>query len=114
MKTVNISRAESTMKLIVVLMLLTATTTWAQSTFSGGSGEQTDPYQISKVEDWDALANSVNDGTSTYSGVYFKLTKDIDDPVTTMVGNSEQHAFQGSTPSPPSPVSTFTEATRSW
>jgi hypothetical protein len=75
-------------------MLLTATTAWAQCTFSGGSGTQADPYLISSVEDWNALANSVNDGTSTYSNTYFKLTKDIDDPVTTMVGNAN-YAFQG-------------------
>lgn len=50
---------------------------------------------IKKALDWDALANSVNSGTTTYSGKYFKLTTDIDNPVTTMVGNSEQNAFQG-------------------
>ena len=50
---------------------------------------------IKKALDWDALANSVNSGTTTYSGKYFKLTTDIDNPVTTRVGNSEQNAFQG-------------------
>lgn len=38
---------------------------WAQ--FSGGDGLQATPYQISSIDDWNALASAVNSGTS-YSG----------------------------------------------
>ena len=74
---------------MLILLMAATQTAWADGTFSGGSGSQAEPYLISSVEDWDALANSVNSGTTTYSGKYFKLTTDIDNPVTTMVGNSE-------------------------
>lgn len=42
-----------------------------------GSGTEDAPYQISTRGDLAALASAVNSGTS-YSGVYFKLTADID------------------------------------
>ena len=58
-----------------------------------GSGTQADPYQISSADDWNALATAVEGGES-YSGKYFKLTKNID-KVETMVGCSKDKAFAG-------------------
>ena len=51
------------------------------SAFSGGSGTQSDPYQISSQADLEQLARDVNGGdfggNNNYIGKYFKLTKDI-------------------------------------
>lgn len=59
-------------------MLLTMPATmWAESAFGGGSGTQTDPYQIYNPGHFVQLADEVNAG-NTYEGVYFKLTSSID------------------------------------
>lgn len=59
-------------------MLLTMPATmWAASAFGGGSGTQTDPYQIYNPGHFVQLADEVNAG-NTYEGVYFKLTSSID------------------------------------
>ena len=47
-----------------------------QAKFSGGSGTQTDPYQLATPENMSELAGLVNSGIS-FSGKYFKLTADI-------------------------------------
>ena len=86
---------KNTLLSALVLLMATTQTAWAQSVFSGGDGSQATPYEISSADDWNALANSVNLGTSTYSGKYFKLTENIDGPVTTMIGTSESNAFSG-------------------
>ena len=75
---------------LLVVLLGSATGAWAQ--YSGGSGTQADPFQISSVDDWNRLATNVTAGNS-YSGKYFKLTKDLDN-VETMVGSAD-HPFSG-------------------
>ena len=71
---------------------------FADATFYGGSGTADAPYLITSAEDWNALATSVNSGTS-YSGVYFKLTNDI--TVSSMIGTNSHpdlinsHPFSG-------------------
>ena len=50
-----------------------------------GDGSETSPYLINSANDWNTLANDVNNGTS-YSGKYFKLTEDIS--VSTMIGKN--------------------------
>ena len=74
----------------IALLCMVVQTAWAQ--FSGGSGTQADPYQISSVADWNTLATNVEAGDS-YSGMYFTLTKDIDN-IETMVA-SEGKPFSG-------------------
>ena len=74
----------------IALLCMVVQTAWAQ--FSGGSGTQADPYQISSVADWNTLATNVEAGDS-YSGMYFTLTEDIDN-IETMVG-SEGKPFSG-------------------
>ena len=66
-------------RLIVALMLvmLTMTTAWAQSTFGGGSGTISKPYLIYNTDQLDQLAADVNNG-NTYENVYFKLMADLD------------------------------------
>ena len=49
---------------------------FAESSFAGGDGSESDPYQISTLEQLTALAEEVNDVTD-YSGTYFILTDDI-------------------------------------
>ena len=87
--------------LTLLVMLLTATTTWAQ--FSGGSGTQADPYQIATVDDLNQLANNVNGGTK-YSNTYFVMTADITysyeglgstESNYTAIGISESRYFDG-------------------
>jgi hypothetical protein len=52
------------------------------STFSGGTGTSSDPYQIALAADLAQLVANVNDGTgagqSVYAGVYFVQTAHID------------------------------------
>lgn len=66
---------KSRKQVLFALVLLTASSVWAQQ-FSGGSGTSNAPYQISSTVDLDRLATDVNNGTS-YSGTYFVLTQDI-------------------------------------
>ncbi len=47
------------------------------TSFAGGSGTQEDPYLISNGSELAYLAQEVNNGNNSYSGVYFKLTNDI-------------------------------------
>lgn len=47
------------------------------SDFSGGSGTESDPYQISDAAELAYLAKSVNSGND-YADMFFTLTKDID------------------------------------
>lgn len=47
------------------------------SDFSGGSGTESDPYQISDAAELAYLAKSVNSGNN-YADMFFVLTKDID------------------------------------
>ena len=56
-------------------------------------GDENDPYLIYNDGEFDLLAQRVNDGTSTYSGKFFKLMNDIS--VTTMVGLDDATTFQG-------------------
>lgn len=47
--------------------------------FAGGSGTESDPYQIATIEQLLAFGSSVNDGScGGYAGEYIQLTADID------------------------------------
>ena len=86
-----------TFKLISLLVaLLCATATWAQTPWEG-SGTSDNPYKITSKTDWNALATAVNDG-NTFADKYFKLTGDIGttEYITTMIGSDEtSHYFSG-------------------
>ncbi len=47
------------------------------TSFQSGSGTSEDPYMITKGSQLAYLASQVNDGTTTYDGVYFKLGNDL-------------------------------------
>ena len=80
---------------LLMLALLAPAAAWAQSTFGGGSGTETDPYIIATTDDMDALAALVNGGNS-YNGKFFKMTADLDfsGKDYTPVGNDE-YGFKG-------------------
>ena len=75
-------------KLFLILFALLAfgQTAWAWS----GNGTAADPYQITSESDWNTLAT--NSASNSYSGMYFKLTADIN--VSTMVG-TDSFKFSG-------------------
>ena len=77
-----------------VLLCMVTQGVWAQWT---GSGTEPDPYQISTADDWNTLCTYVNNGTSTYNGKHFLMTRDIS--VSRMVGTRSSegtfNAFQG-------------------
>lgn len=62
--------------LMLLTMVLTSATAWADSTFSRGNGSEGSPYLIATTADLDQLAIDVNGG-NTYSGKFFKMTADI-------------------------------------
>ena len=76
---------------MLLTVLFSATSAWAQSTFGGGNGSQATPYIIMTADHWNQLSSDVAAGT-TYNDQYFRLNDDIS--VTTMVGTSD-HRFQG-------------------
>ena len=84
---------KKTFILILLALMAFAPMAWAQQQFSGGTGTETDPYLISNVNDWNTLADNVNDG-NPYSGLYFQMTADID-VGGKMVGKSNSKSFQG-------------------
>lgn len=59
--------------------------------FAGGTGTESDPYQISNGAELAWLAEQVNSGDKYSQGKYFKLTADIDlgDKEWTPIGNDE-------------------------
>ena len=49
------------------------------SVFAGGTGSETDPYQIETIAQLEAFRDSVNDGSqSGYAGAYIQLSADLD------------------------------------
>ena len=64
--------------------------------FAGGTGSETDPYQIETAEQLSLLAVNVNNGTN-YDGSYFKQTADIDLSAYwwTPIGSSSSIYFAG-------------------
>ena len=60
----------------LAIILLTAQTAWADSTFSGGDGSQGNPYKIANETDLRQLATDVNGGNS-YSGKFFQQSQNI-------------------------------------
>ena len=76
---------------------------WANhyaDSFAGGTGSETDPYQIETAEQLSLLAVNVNSGTN-YSGIYFEQTTDIDlsaywwDAIGTYTGYNDYNEFAG-------------------
>lgn len=81
--------------LIITLLFFMGNNCFAQ-TFGGGNGTAGNPYLISTKAHLDSLATNVNNGSTTYSGVYFKVTTSF--PVngtSTPIGVSATNSFQG-------------------
>ena len=60
------------LKIFLTIAFLYAVVPGAWAQYSGWSGTEADPYQISSADDWNTLCANVNNGTSTYSGKFFK------------------------------------------
>ena len=62
-----------------------------------GSGTQSDPYLIENAQQLAYIAEMVNGGVSTYAGVYFKLTSDLNmnSIAWVPIGNSTSSCFCG-------------------
>ena len=74
----------------------------APSDWTSHAGTEADPYLIYTTEQWNLLADRVNNQNQTYSGKFFKLMADITVGETissgtpiTMVGTSDNKSFQG-------------------
>ena len=63
--------------MMLLMMLLSSATAWADSTFGGGDGTANNPYIISTADHWNQLSTDVAAG-KTYSGKYFQMDDDID------------------------------------
>ena len=74
--------------LSLLFALFLATGAFAEG-FSGGDGNEGTPYKISNEQDWNELAQQVNQGEA-FSGKFFELTTDIS--VTTMVGTKTDNS----------------------
>lgn len=91
--------------LSIVLLLFFQIVTIAQpSVWDGsadiwtkGDGTQESPYLIENAQQFAFVAEMVNGGVTTYSGVYFKLVTDIDlnNKAWTPIGISETKCFSG-------------------
>jgi hypothetical protein len=68
------------------------------SLFSGGSGTEADPYQITSREDMEELADSVNNGNRKLDNFsrnkYFILMNDITDSVRTVIADNVFSSLQ--------------------
>ena len=60
-----------------IMLLIMPATMWAASTFGGGSGTITDPYQIYNPRHFVELSDEVKAG-NTFEGVYFRLEMSVD------------------------------------
>ena len=79
-------------KAFFVLLVLFSSTISSFAQFGGGTGTETDPYQIWNKSHWDELADSYNvwlddsiintcSDTTGYLGVHFRLMSDIDEVI---------------------------------
>ena len=85
---------------VLLLALLTAQTAGAQSSFSGGSGTEADPYKISSSADLVQLATDINNSTSRlYEDQYFVQTGNINmsgiNFVPIGINDDNNHRFRG-------------------
>jgi len=81
------------LNILIAAIILGGWTYNATAQFSGGSGTNAEPYQITSKADMEALADSVNNGNNWSANKYFKLMNDITDSVRTVIGSN--FAFTG-------------------
>ncbi|MDR0927119.1 MAG: hypothetical protein LBO69_05070 [Ignavibacteria bacterium] len=85
-------------KVLILVAIIFATTLTASAQFSGGSGTQADPYQITSKADMEELADVVNTSSYFYNGTqdkYYKLMNNITDSVQLMIGIYGHRDFKG-------------------
>ncbi len=98
--TLSVVLALCLLVMMIPTVLLVAADAWdgkkIDDSFAGGTGSEADPYQIASGDQLAYLAKTVNEGTN-YSGLYLKLTDDIDlnNQEWTRIGDTKDHAFKG-------------------
>ncbi|MDR0926190.1 MAG: hypothetical protein LBO69_00300 [Ignavibacteria bacterium] len=78
-------------KVLLIVAIIFATTITASAQFSGGSGTQAAPYQITSKADMEALADSIYNNnlySSVYASKYYIVMNDITDSVTKIIGRA--------------------------
>ncbi|MBP1644798.1 MAG: filamentous hemagglutinin-like protein [Bacteroidetes bacterium] len=86
---------KSLIPLIITFLLMISNNTFAQ-TFSGGYGTIDRPYIISNANDFNELAEFVNDYRYSFSGDYFIMTDDISmSRFFNPIGTSRNRSFRG-------------------
>ncbi|MBR5051627.1 MAG: hypothetical protein IKW91_00200 [Bacteroidaceae bacterium] len=78
-------------RLVLLLFAVILGQSVKAQTFSGGTGTETDPYQIASLDDWNTLAYAIvgNSDQAAFAGKFFKMTANIGttaEPVTTPLG----------------------------
>lgn len=107
MQTDNMKR-NYMIRLVLLLFAVISGQSMKAQTFSGGTGTETDPYQIASLDDWNTLAYAIvgnsDQEANNFAGKYFKMTADIGtiaNPVTTPLGkqvgteHSDRKRFAG-------------------
>lgn len=83
----------------VVTLKAQTVSTWDGSAaiWTQGSGTQADPYLIERAQNLAWIAEMVNGGVTTYAGVWFKLTSDLNmnNVAWVPIGNSTSNLFRG-------------------
>ncbi len=80
-KTVSIVITLTMLMGLLAVVPFSASAAWSggvATAFAGGTGTEADPYLISNAQQLALVADTVNSGHSSYEGVYFKMTADID------------------------------------
>ena len=94
-------------RLVLLLFAVISGQSMKAQTFSGGTGTETDPYQIASLDDWNTLAYAIvgnsDQAANDFADKYFKMTADIEQkgkPKTGVNGNfrlevclSDDHQF---------------------
>jgi len=78
-------------RFVLLLLAVISGQSMKAQTFSGGTGTETDPYQIASLDDWNTLAYAIvgNSDQAAFAGKFFKMTANIgttENPVTIPLG----------------------------
>ena len=83
-------------RLVLLLFAVISGQSMKAQTFSGGTGTETDPYQIASLDDWNTLAYAIvgnsDQAANDFADKYFKMTADIGtiaNPVTIPLGKQD-------------------------
>ena len=90
---IQTTRLLRSLTLLCSIFFISGTMAWGQ--YSGGTGTETDPFQIANETDLTALATAVNGGTGYKSTTYFRQTTNIELTNEWIPIGHESNAFNG-------------------